>query len=107
MNEVPVVLNISVSVLYSIISIFAGIQVIKTAFRKESGRKLLLMAIPLLWIFTSIDKYYAYIKIYNETPSPLYGLLSNILYLLLWLGIFLIYNSKKVKSFFLYETENL
>jgi hypothetical protein len=100
MNEVPIGLNISISVLYSILSIFVGVQVIKTALRKECGRKLLVLLIPLLWIFTSIDKYYVYAKLYNENPSMSYAIFSNIIYALMWLGIFLIYNSKKVKLFF-------
>jgi len=100
MEGVPIALNISISVFYSILSIFAGVQAIKTAFRKESGRKLLILLIPLIWIFTSMDMYYSYVKLYNEYPSLSFVIFSNTIYALVWLGIFLMYNSKKVKLFF-------
>lgn len=100
MKDVSFNLNVLVSFLYAILSIIAGVQVIKLAFRKGSARNLFIWLIPFLWIFTSIDKYYAYISLYNETPSLLYVILSNMAYTFLWLSIFIIYNSKKLKLFF-------
>jgi hypothetical protein len=100
MKDVPFGLNVSVSILYAILSIIAGVQTIRLAFRKENARSFFLWLLPFLWIFTGIDKYYAYISLYNEGPSLLYIILSNIAYTLLWICIFLFYNSKKLKLFF-------
>jgi hypothetical protein len=100
MKEVPFGLNVSVSVLYAILSIIAGVQIIRLAFRKENARSFFLWLLPFLWIFTSIDKYYAYISLYNTEPSLLYIILSNVGYTILWMCIFLFYNSKKLKLFF-------
>jgi hypothetical protein len=100
MKDVPFGLNISVSVLNTILSIIAGVQTIRLAFRKENARSFFLWLLPFLWIFTGIDKYYAYISLYHDEPSLLYIILSNIAYTLLWMCIFLFYNSKKLKLFF-------
>ncbi|NQU85666.1 MAG: hypothetical protein HQ541_07895 [Mariniphaga sp.] len=100
MKDVSLSLNIAISVIYGLVSFFTVVQIIRLALRKEIARVLFIRIIPLLWVLTGIDKYYAYITIYNEKPSLLYVILSNTLYALIWLVIFLFYNSKKIKAFF-------
>jgi hypothetical protein len=101
MNDVSIWIKATYFVIYGAASIFAVIQVIKLAIRKESARGSFLRIIPLLWLLTCIDKYYAYIAIYDVVPSHLYLVFSNIIYGVVWGGIFIFYSNKKVKEFLL------
>jgi hypothetical protein len=100
MRNVPFELNLTITILYSLLSIIAGVQVIKLACRNGSGRVLFIKLIPLLWVFNSIQLYYVYIKLYNESPPTDYLVFSIVLHVVLWLGIFLLYASKRFKVFF-------
>jgi hypothetical protein len=99
MKNVPLGLNLTVTILYSLLSIIAGVQIIKLALRKGSARMLFIKLIPFLWLFNSIQLYYTYVALYNETPPKDYLVFSAILHALLWLAIFLLYNSKRFKEF--------
>lgn len=100
MKNVPLGINIVVSIFYSIVSFIAIIQVIKLAFKKETAIVFFSWLIPFLWLFTGIDKYYTYVEIYNQSPSSLYVILSNAFYALIWGCFFIFYRSKKTKAFF-------
>jgi hypothetical protein len=100
MKDVPTWLNIIYSVILGLLSVFTVVQVIKLAIRKGSARIIFLWIIPLLWLFTGIEKYYAYITIYSEVPSKLYVIISNTLYALIWGCMFIFYKSRKTKDFF-------
>jgi hypothetical protein len=100
MKNVPYGVNLTITILYSLLSIFAGVQVIKLAFRKGSARGLFIKLIPFLWIFNGIQLYYVYIALYNETPPMDYLVFSTVSHAILWLCILLMYNSRKFKDFF-------
>ena len=99
MKDVPLWINITYSIVYMIASFYSIIQVVKLAFRIKSARKQFLIVIPLLWLLTSIDKYYAYNNIYNEFPTHIYVILSSIIYGIHWGCFFLFYSNKRVKRF--------
>ena len=100
MKNVPFELNLTITILYSLLSIIAGVQIIKLACRNGSSRVLFIRLIPVLWIFNSIQLYYVYITLYNEIPPTDYLVFSIVLHVVLWLGIFLLYASKRFKDFF-------
>jgi hypothetical protein len=100
MKNVPFGVNLILTILYTLLSIIAGVQVIKLAFRKGSARVLFIKLIPFLWIFHCVQLYYGYVALYFETPPLYYLVFSGVLHVLLWLGILLLYNSKKFKDFF-------
>ena len=104
MNDVSLWIRVTYFIIYGVVSIFAVVQVIKLAIRKESARVPFLKIIPLLWLLTGIDKYYAYIAIYDAIPSRLYLLISNIMFGVIWGGVFIFYSNRKVKEF-LHKTE--
>lgn len=86
-------------VIYGAVSFFTIVQMIRLAIRKEGARLQFLIVIPILWILTGIEKYYAYIIIYSETPSRLYAIVSNLWYAFIWGGFFLFYKSRRTKEF--------
>ena len=93
-------LNIVFALGYGIISFYAIVQAIRLAIRKGAARKSFLLSIPFVWLFTGIDKYYAYISIYNETPTVFYVIINNVINGLIWGAILYFYSNTKVKNFY-------
>ena len=99
LKDVPVSLNIAFSGMYTILSIIAGVQIIKLALRVKNGRIFFIWLIPLIWIFTGIDEFFAYKTIYHENPTLEYEIFINIIRTIFWLSIFLFYSSNRFKFF--------
>ena len=93
-------LNIVFALGYGIISFYAIVQAIRLAIRKGAARKSFLIVIPLVWLFTGIDKYYAYITMYNETPTVFYVVVNNVINGLIWGAMLIFYCNAKVKEFY-------
>jgi hypothetical protein len=100
MKDVPITLNTIFSILYFVLLFISVIQSIKLALRNGSAIKFFCFLIPVLWFFSGIVKYYAYLSIYNEKPSIVFILINNLFNTFLWLGIYLFYCNKNNKSFF-------
>jgi hypothetical protein len=107
MKNVPLTLNITMSVFYTILSFVVGVQVIKLSFRQTKARIFFIWLIPFLWIFTGIEKYYVYMALYNEIPSMEYNIFTYTIHTLVWLCILLFYNSNRFKMFISASTPNI
>lgn len=100
MKNVSTEINIVFSVFYGILSLFAGIQGIRLAFRMESARVYFLWLIPLFWILTAVDKFYVYLELINMEPDLLFFILVFAMYAFVWGALFLFYSKKSTKEFF-------
>lgn len=93
-------INVAFALGYVITSFYAIVQSIRLAIRNGAARKLFLIAIPFVWLFTGIDKYYAFISMYNETPTVFYVIINNIMNGLIWGAMLIFYSNSKVKAFY-------
>ena len=90
-----------INVLYALLALYVTALSIGLAVCNERTRSRFVYSIPFLWIITTL---YLFIYYINSTGDKAYKgltfMITGLLLMLVWAGIFLIYNSVKVKRLF-------